>query len=124
MKNGAILNSKILRTSLIYAFFLLAGIFPKSTFAAETTEKFYPKAVILEHISDSHSWPFALPFVKEKFLPLPVILYTDKGLEVFSSGRLMPEGTVYAGNHNYKLEAGKIIVVNAAGAVDEAASKK
>src|ERR1700743_3121995 len=124
MTNSSILNSKTFRTSLIYAFFLLVGLFPKSTFAAETPEKFDPKTAILEHIGDSHSWPFALPFVKEKCLPLPIILYTDKGLEVFSSGHLMPEGTVYAGKYNYKLEGNKIVAVDAAGKVDEEASKK
>ncbi|HTH81314.1 MAG TPA: F0F1 ATP synthase subunit A [Mucilaginibacter sp.] len=94
--------------------------------AAEGTEKkFEPKETILEHISDSHTWPFALPLVQESHLPLPIILYTDKGIETFSSGKLMPAGTVYAGvNHSYKLEGEKIKVVNAAGVIDEQATKK
>jgi F-type H+-transporting ATPase subunit a len=94
--------------------------------AAESTEKkFEPKEIILEHISDSHTWPFALPLVKESHLPLPIILYTDKGIETFSSGKLMPAGTVYAGtNYSYKLEGEKIKVVNAAGVIDVQATKK
>ena len=130
MTNGSILNSKIFRFSLICAFFLIAGAFPKSAFSQENTseskeKKFEPKDVILEHISDSHAWPVAIPFVEEKFIPLPVILYTDKGLDVFSSGKLLPEGTVYNSGHNsYKLEANKIKIVDASGAIDEAASKK
>ena len=130
MTNGSILNSKFFKFSLICAFFLISGIFPKSAFSQESTsenkeKKFEPKDVILEHIGDSHSWPVALPFVEEKHIALPVILYTDKGLDVFSSGKLLPEGTVYnSGRNSYKLEENKIKVVDASGAIDEAASKK
>jgi F-type H+-transporting ATPase subunit a len=130
MTNGSILNSKIFRFFLICAFFLTLGSFPNSAFSQENApeskeKKFEPKDVILEHIGDSHSWPVALPLVEERHLPLPVILYTDKGLELFSSGKLMPEGTVYnSGHYSYKLEANKIKVVDASGAIDEAASKK
>ncbi len=130
MTNGSILNSKIFRISLICAFFLILGIFPKSAFsqenAAESKEKkFDAKETILEHISDSHSWPFALPFVEEKHIPLPVILYTDKGLDVFSSGKLYPEGTIYnSGKNSYKLEGNKIKVVDASGKIDEEGGKK
>ena len=130
MTNGSILNSKIFRISLICAFFLILGIFPKSAFSQESTseskeKKFDAKETILEHISDSHSWPFALPFVEEKHIPLPVILYTDKGLDIFSSGHLLPEGTVYSsGKNSYKLEGNKIKVVDASGKIDEEAGKK
>ena len=130
MANGSILNSNFFKISLICAFFLILGAFPKSAFSQESAsegkdKKFEPKDVIMEHISDSHSWPFTLPFVEEKHIPLPVILYTDKGLDIFSSGKLFPEGTVYnSGQYSYKLEANKIKVVDASGAIDEAASKK
>src|ERR1700761_614822 len=109
MNNGSILNSKIFRIFFICAFFLLAGTFSKSAVAQEKAsddkeKNFDPKAVIMEHISDSHFWPVAIPLVKEKLLPLPVILYTDKGIEIFSSSHLM-EDAVYQGTyHSYKLE--------------------
>jgi len=130
MTSSTILNSKKFRISLICAFFLILGGFPKLAMSQESTsenaeKKFEPKDVILEHISDSHSWPLALPFVEEKHIPLPVILYTDKGLDVFSSGNLYPEGTVYnSGKNGYKLEGNKIVAVDASGSVDEAGSKK
>jgi F-type H+-transporting ATPase subunit a len=130
MINGSILNLKLFRISLICAFFLFAGIFVNSAFSQEkaldsTEKKFDAKATILEHIGDSHTWPFAFPFVAEVRLPLPVILYTDKGIDFFSSGKLMPEGTIYNATHySYKLEENKIKVVDASGAIDEAASKK
>lgn len=110
---------------------MAAGLFPKSVSAQESKEqKFDAKKTILEHIGDSHSWPFAFPLVKEKHLPLPVILYTDKGIELFSSAKVTTEDTIkdkgiYQGQyHSYKLAENKIVVVDASGNIDEAASKK
>jgi F-type H+-transporting ATPase subunit a len=63
--------------------------------------------VILEHIRDDHSWHLW----GHTTLPLPVILYSDKGLEVFSSTKLIDEHhepAMYAGNYNYKTIEGKI----------------
>jgi F-type H+-transporting ATPase subunit a len=126
MNNNTILNSKTFKIFLISAFFLLSGLFFNQTSAQEkaadgTEKKFDAKATILEHIGDSHVWPtFA-----EHYLPLPIILYTDKGIETFSSGKLMPEGTVYSGEkYSYKIEENKIKVVDVSGHVDEAANKK
>lgn len=89
-----------------------------------TSDKdFDPTPVIMEHIGDSHSWPFVFPLVAEKPIPLPVILYTDKGMEVFSSAKITPEGTVYAGtNYSYKLEGTKVKIVDATGKIDENAT--
>jgi len=121
MINGTILNLKIFTLSAICAFFLLTGLTPTLAFGQETApegkeKKFDAKATILEHIGDSHVWPV----VAEKYLPLPVILHTDKGTDVFSSAKLMPEGTVYTTEHySYKLEGNKIVAVNTAGAIDE-----
>ena len=127
MIKSTILNLKIFNICLICAFFLLAGACGNSAFAQEkapaSAEKtFEPKETILEHIGDSHSWPV----IGNITLPLPVILYTDKGFEVFSSHNLMPAGTtVYQGAHySYKLDGENIKVTDATGAVDEAASKK
>lgn len=125
MNKSSILNSKIFNISLICAFFLLLGTFSNMAFGqektAEGTEKpFDAKATILEHIGDSHVWPV----IGTTTLPLPIILYTDKGLELFSSSHLA-EGKVYAGAHgSYKMEEEKIVAVDASGAIDEAASKK
>jgi F-type H+-transporting ATPase subunit a len=133
MINGSILNLKLFRFSLICAFFLLAGAFPKSAFSQESTseskeKKFDPKDVILEHIGDSHSWPV----LGKTTLPLPVILYTDKGFEVFSSANIkeeeingQPKEKIYQGTHySYTAEKDKIKVVDSNGNIDEAASKK
>ncbi|HVW95477.1 MAG TPA: F0F1 ATP synthase subunit A [Mucilaginibacter sp.] len=126
MNKSSILNLKKFNISLICAFFLILSAFSNTAFAQEKPaenqeKKFEPKETILEHIGDSHVWPV----IGETTLPLPVIVYTDKGLEMFSSGKLMPEGTVYKGEHySYKMEGESISVVDASGKEDEAATKK
>jgi F-type H+-transporting ATPase subunit a len=130
MTNGTILNSKIFTISLICAFFLILGGFPKSAFGQESAKdpKEVAKAAILEHISDSHSWPV----LGKTSIPLPVILYTDKGLEVFSSANIKeeevngePKEKVYQGEHySYTLVHDKVKVVGSNGEVDPIATKK
>lgn len=78
---------------------------------------------ILEHIKDDHSWHLW----GHTSIALPVILYTPAGFEVFSSKKLVDEHhepVVYKGKFDYKLVEGKAKIVNAAGEVDVAASKK
>ncbi|GAB2985072.1 F0F1 ATP synthase subunit A [Mucilaginibacter puniceus] len=105
----------------------MVGAFFAPAFAQEDhkeaeSEKFDPKKVILEHVADSHS----MHVFGHTHIPLPVILYTPKGLEVFSSAHLEAheEGhePVYKGEYyNYKLEGNKIHAVTEAGLVDESA---
>ena len=125
MINSSILNLKLFKLSCICAFFMAAMVLPNFAFAQKDNAKkdFDPTPLIMEHVSDSHSWPVAIPLVSEKFIPLPVILYTDKGMEFFSSTNLLPEGTIYKGkNYNYKLEGNHIKAVDGTGKVDETAS--
>ena len=78
---------------------------------------------ILEHIKDDHSWHLW----GHTSIALPVILYTPQGFDVFSSEKLVDEHhepVVYNGKFDYKLVEGKTKIVNAAGEVDVAASKK
>jgi len=78
---------------------------------------------ILEHIKDDHSWHLW----GHTSISLPVILYTPQGFDVFSSEKLVDEHhapVVYKGKFDYKLVEGKAKIVNAAGEVDVAASKK
>jgi F-type H+-transporting ATPase subunit a len=78
---------------------------------------------ILEHIKDDHSWHLW----GHTSIALPVILYTPQGFDVFSSEKLVDEHhepVVYKGKFDYKLVEGKTKIVNAAGEVDLAASKK
>lgn len=102
----------------------MVGAVFTSAFAQEhhkeaESEKFNPKDVIFEHIGDSHS----MHVFGHTHIPLPVILYTPKGLEVFSSAHLEAhEGhvPVYAGQYyNYKIDSNKVRAVNQLGEVDK-----
>ncbi|MDR6942619.1 F0F1 ATP synthase subunit A [Mucilaginibacter pocheonensis] len=125
------MNSKIFKPLLISALFLLICVKPVLSFsqekeAAGNEKPFDPKEVVFEHIGDSHSWPVAVPLLDEHFIPLPIILYTDKGMEFFSSEQLGHhhkeghEAPVYKGAHySYKLEGNKIVAVNEAGEINK-----
>jgi F-type H+-transporting ATPase subunit a len=93
------------------------------TAAKKEEGSFNVTETILEHIKDAHSWHLG----GDKYLYLPVILHTSKGFEVFSSAKLVDEHhepVVYKGNFDYKIVEGKTKIVNTAGEVDAAASKK
>jgi len=85
-------------------------------------EKFNAGELIMEHIGDSHDWHLW----GHTHLPLPIILKTPDGFEVFSSSRFVGEHehpTTYTGTHGtYALHGKKIVAVDAAGNVDEAAT--
>jgi F-type H+-transporting ATPase subunit a len=88
--------------------------------AGHEEKKFEPTKVIMEHIADSHMWHLW----GHTSLPLPVILYTNGGLEVFSSGNFHHGEHDYNGKYNnYRLEQDHIKVVGADGKIDEEASK-
>jgi F-type H+-transporting ATPase subunit a len=115
MNNSSILNSKIFKSLLISALFLLFCVKPTLSFsqekAAEASGKpFDPKEVVFEHIGDSHSWHM---FGKAA-LPLPIILYTDKGLEIFSSGDFEHGHADHVGKYyTYRLVKDKVNIVAA-----------
>ncbi len=74
-------------------------------------EKFEAGKTILGHVADNHQWHLW----GELAIPLPVIVKTDKGVEVFSSAHFGHEGheTVYKGeNYNYTIKEGKIVIVD------------
>lgn len=132
-----ILNLKKIASSIVLGVFL--AFFACNTFAAEQqnpvdtavategaahTEQekvFNPTTAILEHIADSHSWHVAGDFS----IGLPVILFTDKGSEIFSSNHFNHGHDAYQGKYyTYKLIEDKIRVVDAAGNVDKVTSYK
>jgi len=131
MYNSSILKLKIFTLLRICAVFLTLTAFSIPAFSEEehaegAEKKFEPSEVILEHIADSHS----LHIIGHTHLPLPVIVYTDKGLDVFSSAKIYTEEGapategIYKGNYNYKLEHDKVVIVDDAGKVNEEATKK
>ncbi|MBK0382740.1 F0F1 ATP synthase subunit A [Pedobacter sp. SD-b] len=90
----------------------------------EKSEKFDPTVVILEHIGDSHSWHLW----GHTSIPLPVILFTPSGLEIFSSANLLNEhheAIPYKGkNYTYLNEEEHIVVLGNDGKVNEEVSSK
>lgn len=120
-----------IKTNLKYcltAFFCAVfAVFTASANPQEETPaaKFDAGKLIIEHISDSHEWHVMGEGESVVALPLPVILYTDKGLEFFSSGNFKHGKATYAGNYNYKLnEKNQVEVVGANNEVDAAATAK
>ncbi len=129
-----------MKSLLVLAFSLFIILFSTSLLANDSTENhvaepaaahheakeggFNVTETILEHIKDDHSWHLW----GHTSIPLPVILYTDKGIETFSSAKLVDEHhepVVYKGaNYNYKLFEGKLKVANEDGTLNEELSKK
>jgi F-type H+-transporting ATPase subunit a len=115
---------------LVASFSLIAVLSVTNTFASETVKEtakkekaFNVTETILEHIKDDHSWHLW----GHTSIHLPVILKTSKGVEVFSSEKLVDEHhepIVYKGNFDYKLMEGKLKIVDAAKNVDKEASKQ
>lgn len=83
--------------------------------------KFDPTKVIMEHIADSHSWHLW----GHTSIGLPVILYTDKGIESFSSSNFHHGEEVHDGKYyTYGLIEDKVFVVDEKGAIDKEASSR
>ncbi len=91
---------------------------PSVVFAAEETGKaFNAGDMILEHVSDSHSWHIA----GDLSIPLPIILYSQNhGLSVFCSNKLN-DGAMYNG---YKMNGQHIVAVNADGSINKEETAK
>ncbi|MDQ3110452.1 MAG: F0F1 ATP synthase subunit A [Bacteroidota bacterium] len=88
-----------------------AQVAPAAEHTGEHKKAFNPGKMIIEHISDNHEWHV----YGEKHIPLPVIVKTDKGFEMFSSGNFRKEGghefVPYPGkNYTYALKEGKVVV--------------
>lgn len=89
---------------------------------AKQEEKFDPTVTILEHIGDSHSWHLW----GHTAIPLPVILWTPQGLDIFSSTHLLNEHhepVAFTSKYTYLNEDEHIKVLDTNGKVDEVASK-
>ncbi len=114
-----ILNSKKIALSVILGVFLTfctcktfaiqqQEAHPTVKEAEQKEEAFNPSEVILEHIADSHS----LHLGGASYIALPVILYTDKGFEAFSSEHFAHGTADYKGKYyTYRLVKDKVNIV-------------
>ena len=124
--------------SLLAAIALLLAV-PTFSYAADTAsteasakapegkEKFNAGDMIIQHVSDAHSWHIAGNFS----IPLPVILYSkDRGLMIFSSAKLKG-GVIYKGlekdpnsQNGFKESGVHIVVANPDGSINQAETDK
>ncbi len=122
-------SKKYTLTALVFALFmgLNAAAEEHAHEGAEThavttehhEEKFDAGKMIMEHILDAHDWHLW----GHTAIPLPVILYTDKGLDVFMSSAFEHgHATVQGKHYNYQLHEGHVIAVDAEGNEDAAAT--
>lgn len=97
----------------------------------KTEEKDHEKAgfdagkMILEHVADSHDWHMWGEHEHAVSIPLPIIIYSDKGLDIFSSSNFHHGHDAYQGKYNYRLHEGSIVVFDElTDSVDEEATAK
>ncbi len=122
---------------LVFAAIFFASIVPFQSFANSSEEtntaktkngqnagKFNAGELIMEHIGDSHDWHLWGKGEHAVSIPLPVILYTAKGFDVFMSSDFHHGEKTVSRKNIYKLEENHIKIVNEAGEIDEVASKK
>lgn len=83
--------------------------------------KFNAGKMIIEHVADNHHWHL----FGHTSISLPIILKTDKGIDIFSSSNFGHEGTeIHTGKYySYALKEGSILVVDeTTGVIDETAT--
>lgn len=82
-------------------------------------EKYNAGKMILDHIGDAHDWHIAGHLA----IPLPVIIYSNAGLDVFMSSKFEHGHANYHSESTgltYKYFESKVYAVNEAGEIDEA----
>ncbi len=110
----------IFLTLLFNLFLGISFSFGENEGKKEGEEKFNAGETIMEHVTDNHSWHI----LGHTSLPLPVIIYSDKGVECFSSSKFEEGRLAVQGNYNYGLIKGHIRVIGADIKIDEAATAK
>lgn len=110
---------KTLRFLFIFLFVFI--VFPScasdpDVHAERPAEKkgFNAGEVITHHISDSHEWHLWGEDENSVSIPLPVILYTDRGMDFFMSSKFDHGRSTVKGKYEYKLdEHNHIVAVDA-----------
>ncbi|MCV9388676.1 F0F1 ATP synthase subunit A [Reichenbachiella ulvae] len=120
MKN-IIAVSKLLKVKVLALLLLL--VTSTGVFAAEggEGEAFDPGAMITHHIVDDYIWHFFDGHYGTLYLP--VILYTDNGLEIFSSSNFYDEEHNLVEYNGYKLEHGHIAALDGSHPLDFSITK-
>lgn len=94
------------KTALIILTAVLSMIFPWKAGATASSEshddgKIDAKAIIFEHLGDAYGWE--VPFNHHKRIPLPIIVWGESGLHVFSSSRVADGKEYVDGDVTFKI---------------------
>ncbi len=124
------------KTRVIALFIAIFSLSVFKSFAYEPTEdttkkaethaesgKFDAGKLITEHIGDSYGWHMWGEGHNAVAIPLPVILYSDKGLDIFMSSAFHHGAEDVVAKNTYRLEENHIKVVEN-GVVNEEATEK
>lgn len=87
-------------------------------------EKFSAGELIVDHITDSHEWHIAGSHDQAISIPLPVILFSDKGLDIFLSSAFGHGKKTVEGKNLYRIDKNTIYIVNPDGSKNEEATSK
>lgn len=88
---------------------------------SEEHEGFNPGEMITHHIGDAHEWHFFDGHHGTIFLP--VILYTENGIKVFSSKNFYDENHQLIPYENFELEHGHIVALDGSSVLDFSITK-
>jgi F-type H+-transporting ATPase subunit a len=92
---------------------------------ADRHSKFNAGELIVGHILDAHDWHIAGDHTNPFSIPLPIILYTDKGFDIFLSSAFHHRQEIVKAKYDYILDAkNHIIVVNHDGSINKEATSK
>lgn len=114
-------NCKHLKIKVLtLVFFLMTS---STAFSSDSTEgeAFDPGAMITHHILDDYIWHFVDGHYGTLYLP--VILYTDNGLEVFSSSNFYDDNHNVVDYNGYRLEHGHIAALDGSHPLDFSITK-
>jgi F-type H+-transporting ATPase subunit a len=123
------------KTRVIALFIAIFSLSVFKSFAYEPTEdttkkatahesgKFDAGKLITEHIGDSYGWHMWGEGHNAVAIPLPVILYSDKGLDIFMSSAFHHGAEDVVAKNTYRLEENHIKVIEN-GVVNEEATEK
>ncbi|WP_109833014.1 F0F1 ATP synthase subunit A [Reichenbachiella versicolor] len=106
--------------TLAFVFLFLIGSVASASDSKEG-EKFNPGSLIIHHVLDDYTWHFFDGHYGTLYLP--VILYTDNGLKVFSSSRFFDEHYNSVSYDGFKLEHGHIIALDGGHPLDFSITK-
>ncbi len=111
---------KIIGLAGLVTLLTFAGL-NKSVAAGGEGEEFSPGDMITHHITDDYIWHFFDGHYGTLYLP--VILYTDNGLEVFSSSNFYNDDHEQVAFGNYEIDHGHIKTLDGSSVIDISITK-